>query len=115
MTDEEGYCQRRLERIQLCSCGDGRPREPALSEVEGSKPSKARQLPVATATLGFAPVAGFSRTVEGGCPYVLLGADCSPSIAAFTFAETASVSCTVNPAVEIGSPTRISSGWHLMW
>jgi hypothetical protein len=25
------------------SCGDGRPREPALSEVEGSKPSAARQ------------------------------------------------------------------------
>jgi len=25
------------------SCRDGRPREPALSEVEGSKPSKARQ------------------------------------------------------------------------
>src|SRR6266446_5775033 len=32
------------------SCGDGRPREPALSEVEGSKPSKARQPPVAGAT-----------------------------------------------------------------
>jgi putative flippase GtrA len=25
------------------ACGDGRPREPALSEVEGSKPSEARQ------------------------------------------------------------------------
>src|SRR3981081_363387 len=33
------------------SCGDGRAREPALSEVEGSKPSAARQLPVNTATL----------------------------------------------------------------
>src|SRR6266436_8936302 len=32
------------------SCGDGRPREPALSEVEGSKPSEARQPPVAGAT-----------------------------------------------------------------
>src|ERR1700732_5202040 len=43
--------------------------------------------------------------------YVVLGAECRVSIAAFTLAETASVSCTVNPAVEIGSPTRISSGW----
>ena len=34
-----------------CSCGDGRPREPALSEVEGSKPSAARQLSVARAAL----------------------------------------------------------------
>jgi len=25
-------------------CGDGRPRKPVLSEVEGSKPSEARQL-----------------------------------------------------------------------
>src|SRR5208282_5875483 len=33
------------------SCGDGRPREPALSEAEGSKPSAARHLPVATAML----------------------------------------------------------------
>ena len=33
------------------SCGDGRPREPALSEVEGSKPSAARQPSVVAATL----------------------------------------------------------------
>src|SRR6266404_682619 len=32
------------------SGGDGRPREPALTEVEGSRPSKARQPPVAGAT-----------------------------------------------------------------
>jgi hypothetical protein len=36
-------------------------------------------------------------------------------MADFTLADTSSVSRTVNPAVEIGSPTRISSGWHLMW
>jgi hypothetical protein len=27
------------KRAGPCTCGDGRPREPALSEVEGSKPS----------------------------------------------------------------------------
>src|ERR1700682_5443434 len=53
-------------------------------------------------------------TAEGGCLYVVLGAECRASIAAFTFAETASVCGTVNPAVEIGSPTRISSGCHWM-
>ena len=39
----------RPSRAQLGSgvtCGDGRPRKPALSEVEGSKPSEARQQPV---------------------------------------------------------------------
>ena len=62
-------------------------------------------------------LAGCARWIadEGGCPYVVLEAECRASIAAFTLDETASVSCTVNPAVEIGSPTRISSGWHLMW
>jgi len=64
---------------------------------------------------GFAIVAGFSRKAEGGCCYVLLGAECSASIAAFTFAETSSVSRTLSPAVGMISPTRISSGWHLMW
>src|ERR1039457_5653353 len=83
-------------------------------------------------------------TAGGGCPYVVLGAECRASIADFTLADTPSVSCTVNPAVglgwefrssfavfaladtpsvsctvnpavEIGWPTRISSGWHLMW
>src|SRR6266851_8932239 len=42
-----------------CSCRDGRPREAALSEVEGAKPSEVegakpsevRRLPVAAATL----------------------------------------------------------------
>src|SRR5208337_5073984 len=43
----------------LGTCGDGRPREPALSEVEGSKPSAARQLPVVTATL--------DSLLAGGC------------------------------------------------
>src|SRR5438445_1208000 len=41
------------DKIDSCGDGlmwDGRPREPALSEVEGSKPSKARQLPAITAT-----------------------------------------------------------------
>jgi hypothetical protein len=32
----------------------------------------------------------------------------------FTRAETVSVSASVSPPVEITSPTRISSGWHLM-
>src|SRR6266436_8440945 len=36
--------------------GDGRLDEPALSEVEGSKPSKARQLCAARATLNFVPL-----------------------------------------------------------
>ena len=36
------------------SCGDGRPREPALSEVEGSKPSGAGQLPAALPDPGVA-------------------------------------------------------------
>ena len=31
----------------MCKCGDGRPREPVLSEAEGSKPSEAQQLPTA--------------------------------------------------------------------
>jgi hypothetical protein len=52
---------------------------------------------------------------EGGRPYVVLCAECRASMADFTFADTSSVSRTVNPAVETGSPTRISSGWHLMW
>src|SRR6266446_4560114 len=36
--------------------GDGHLDEPALSEVEGSKPSKARQLCAARATLNFVPL-----------------------------------------------------------
>src|ERR1035437_1730347 len=59
--------------------------------------------------------AALAWTAEGGRPYVVLGAECRASIADFTLADTSSVSCTVNPAVEIGSPTRISSGWDLMW
>ena len=43
-----------------------------------------------------------------------LGAEYSDSIAALTLAETLPVSLAVSPAVEITSPTRISSGWHLM-
>ncbi len=50
-----------------------------------------------------------------GRRYIILGADRRVSIAALTVADTLSVSCTVNPLVEIGSPTRISSGWHRMW
>ena len=46
--------------------------------------------------------------------YAILGKLCSASIAAFTSADTASVSRTVNPVVEITFPIRISSGWHLM-
>jgi hypothetical protein len=30
--------QEAISRQQACSCGDGRPREPAPSEVEGSRP-----------------------------------------------------------------------------
>ncbi|MGC2558801.1 MAG: hypothetical protein WA389_08210, partial [Terriglobales bacterium] len=43
------------------------------------------------------------------------GGACSSSIAAFTRAVTASVSAIVSPSVAIGSPTRISKGWDLMW
>jgi 5-methyltetrahydrofolate--homocysteine methyltransferase len=43
------------------SCGDGRPREPVLSEVEGSKPSEARQQPTAKEILRFT----FPRQKEG--------------------------------------------------
>src|ERR1017187_149795 len=74
---------------------DRRPREPALSGVEGSLLAQLAKVFV--------------------IPYVVRGAECRASMADFTLADTSSVSRTVNPAVEIGSPTRISSGWHLMW
>jgi hypothetical protein len=104
MTDEEGYCQRRPERIHALLVWGRAP-----SPVQAERSSAAAG---GHGNFGLVMVGGFFSDRRG---YVLLGADCSPSIAAFTFAETASVSCTVNPAVEIGSPTRISSGWHLMW
>jgi hypothetical protein len=47
--------------------------------------------------------------------YVVLGAEYKLCMADFTLSDTLSVSCTVKPAVEITSPMRISSGWHLMW
>ncbi len=36
----------------VCSCGDGRPRELALSEVEGSRPSESSAVARGTATQG---------------------------------------------------------------
>ncbi len=99
MTDEGGYCQRRDWRggvppRSLSVCDDkAKPWRAALAWTDG----------------GVCPYAII------GCPYALLGAECRASSAAFTLADTSSVSRTVNPAVGIISPTRISSGWHLMW
>lgn len=53
------------------------------------------------------PVIQWTRQTCSGVP-------ASSSIAVFTRADTASVSATVIPAVEITSPTRISNGWLLM-
>ena len=53
--------------------------------------------------------------LDGGVwAYVLSFAQYSSSMAFCTFSESWSMSSRVRPAVEIGSPTRISKGRHLM-
>src|SRR5262249_39164759 len=62
----------------------------------------------------FSLLEGSRRIKRWGSTSAYFCGECSSSIAAFTWAESASMSCPFNPAVEIGLPTRISSGRHLM-
>jgi len=106
MTDEGGYCQRELAGRRGVS-----PR--SLSVCDKAKPWRAA---LAWTDGGVCPYAIIGcPCMIIGCSYALLGAECRASSAAFTLADTSSVSRTVNPVVGIISPTRISSGWHLMW